>query len=487
MTDPRDAWARALPWGERPIVVTGLGHGDEGKGATVDALVRRHALELVVRHNGGPQAAHHVVRPGGVVHCFAQLGAGALVPGVRTHLSRFMLVEPLALAREAAALERIGVADALSRVTIDVACAVVTPFHRLFGRMQELSRGTGRHGSCGLGVGAAYVDAHNPRQPTLRHGELLGPRERLRGKLRLIQLSKLDQAEQLAEARPGVDLAPLLAELADPNLVDDLIAAYAPVVAAVRSDDGAALHAVLRDRPHRVVFEGAQGLLLDAQRGFWPHVTPSRTDAAQARTLLAEAGAPPPLHLGVLRAYATRHGPGPLVSESAELTARVPDWHNGHGPWQGPMRVGWFDLVAARHALALAGDVDGLVLTCLDRLAGIGPLAVCTAYRAPDGRTLHTLDPPPDDREAQARRTAALMACRPALRREPGWDDDGLPAAAVRYARSLADALELPLAGLAAGATAEDRVWAPSTGAREDRDHVTCIGPGACNTPRSPA
>src|SRR5687767_190163 len=135
VTDPRGAWARALPWGERPIVVTGLGHGDEGKGATVDALVRRHALELVVRHNGGPQAAHHVVRSDGAVHCFAQFGAGTLVAGVRTHLSRFMLVEPLALAREAATLERIGVAGALGRVTIDVACAVVTPFHRLFGRI----------------------------------------------------------------------------------------------------------------------------------------------------------------------------------------------------------------------------------------------------------------------------------------------------------------------------------------------------------------
>src|SRR5688500_5963008 len=148
-----EAWARALPWGSRPIVVTRLGLGDEGKGATVDALVRRHALELVVRHNGGPPAAHHVVRADGAVPCFAQFGAGTLVPGGRTRLSRFMLVEPLALAREAAALERLGIAAPLRRVTIDVACAIVTPFHRLYGRMQELSRGTGRHGSCGLGVG----------------------------------------------------------------------------------------------------------------------------------------------------------------------------------------------------------------------------------------------------------------------------------------------------------------------------------------------
>jgi len=176
----------------RSIAVVGLGAGDEGKGASVDALVRRLGLGLVVRHNGGPQAAHHVVREDGVVHRFAQFGSGTLVPGVRTHLSRFMLVEPLGLAREAAALGRIGVAAPLQRLTIDGACAVVTPFHRLFGRMQELVRGPDRHGSCGLGVGAAYVDAHNPRLPTLRFAELLGPVEALRGKLRLIQLVKLD-------------------------------------------------------------------------------------------------------------------------------------------------------------------------------------------------------------------------------------------------------------------------------------------------------
>src|SRR5687768_9519877 len=99
-----DPWTRGLPWGDAPVVVTGLGYGDEGKGATVDALVRRVGIELVVRHGGGPQAAHHVVRDDGIVHCFAQFGSGTLVPGVRTHLGRDMLIEPLALGREAAAL-----------------------------------------------------------------------------------------------------------------------------------------------------------------------------------------------------------------------------------------------------------------------------------------------------------------------------------------------------------------------------------------------
>ena len=465
-----DPWARGLAWGEAPIVVTGLGFGDEGKGATVDALVRRLGIALVVRHNGGPQAAHHVVRDDGVVHCFAQFGSGTLVPGVRTHLGRDMLIEPLALGREAAALERIGVAAPLQRVTIDLACAVVTPFHRLIGRMEELARGTGRHGSCGMGVGAAYVDAMNPRVPTLRFADLRGPTAALRSKLRLIQMIKLDRAEKLVELRPddpGLMLG--FAELGRPDLVEDVIEAYAPVVGAVAVDDGEVLRAVLRDRPGRVLFEGAQGVLLDAQRGFWPYVTPSRTDASSAEASVAEAGCSPPLRLGVLRAYATRHGPGPFVSELAGMAERLPERHNVERRWQGPMRVGAFDLVAARHAIDLcSGDrlgVDGLVLTSLDRLAGLGPVPVCTAYRAQDGTVRERLELPPDDREAQAERSAALMRSEPILKEHAGWDAPGLPTM-NRYARSLADALGLPLAGLATGETAADRTWAPSTGSR---------------------
>jgi len=468
-----DPWAREFPWGEVPIVVTGLGFGDEGKGATVDALVRRLGIELVVRHNGGPQAAHHVVREDGGVHCFAQFGSGTLVPGVRTHLARDMLVEPLALGREAAALARLGIAAPLERLTIDPGCVVVTPFHRLIGRMQELARGTGRHGSCGMGSGAAHVDAADPRMPTLRFAELRGPTAALRSKLRLIQMIKLDRAEQLVEQRPadpGLMLG--MAEIGRPNLVDDILTAYAPVVQALAVDDGEGLRAVLRDRPGRVIFEGAQGVLLDGYRGFWPYVTPSRTDASLAEALLTAADAPAPLRLWVLRAYATRHGPGPFVSEIAGMAARVPERHNIEGRWQGPMRVGAFDLVAARHALELAASgapgVDALVLTCLDRLAGLGPVPVCTAYCTPDGAVRERLEPPPAERDAQAERSAGLMRCEPVLSEHAGWDQPGLPAAATRYARSLADALERPLAGLAAGETAAGRCWAPSTRRRAD-------------------
>ena len=443
-------FTRPLPWRDAPIAVAGLGLGDEGKGATVDALVRAFARTVVVRHGGGPQAAHHVVRADGVVHCFAQFGAGTLVPGVRTFLGPHMLVEPLALVREADALAAIAVPGALARLTISAACALVTPFHRLFGRIQELSRGAARHGSCGLGVGAAYVDANNPAVPTLRFHEL-HDRGLLHRKLRLIQLIKLDLAEQLAQAHPLPSITPLLAELARPDLVNDLIPAYTALAARVTTDDGTLLKSVLRDSPNSVVFEGAQGLLLDADRGFWPHVSPGSPGFDHALALLRDADAPPPLRLGVLRAYATRHGPGPLVSEDPALTALLPEQHNQSGAWQGPMRVGWFDLVATRHALTIADGVDALALTCLDRLTGLTP-HVCTAYR--DGADQFTALPILTDRTEQTQLTTKLQRCTPVL--EPR------PAPPTQYARDLADELNLPLASLAFGPRASDRTWAPT-------------------------
>lgn len=443
-------FTRPLGWRDAPIAVAGLGLGDEGKGATVDALVRAFARTVVVRHGGGPQAAHHVVRDDGVVHCFAQFGAGTLVPDVRTFLGPHMLVEPLGLLREADALTAIGVPDALDRLTISATCALVTPFHRLFGRIQELSRGPARHGSCGLGVGPAYVDARNPAVPTLRFHEL-HDRGALHRKLRLIQLVKIDLAEQLAQLHSLRTITPLLAELARPDLVADVLPAYTALAARVTTDDGALLKTVLRDSPQSVVFEGAQGLLLDADRGFWPHVSPGAPGFDHALALLRDADAPPPLRLGVLRAYATRHGPGPLVSEDPALTALLPELHNQSGAWQGPMRVGWFDLVATRHALALAGSIDGLALTCLDRLGGLTP-HVCTAYR--DGDERLTRLPLLTDRTAQAELTAKLQRCTPVL--EPR------PVHPTQYARDLADELEVPLAGLALGPRASDRTWAPA-------------------------
>lgn len=444
-----------------PVAVIGLGFGDEGKGAAVDALSRRRRARLVVRYNGGPQAAHHVVTPEGRVHCFAQFGAGALA-GARTFLSRFMLVEPLALAREADALAAAGLSDPFGTLVIDRRCPLVTPFHRLLGRIEELSRGTARHGSCGLGVGPAWRDAHNPHAPCLRFGDLTGPPASLRRALRQIQLLKLDRAEQLLDLAPeaAAAIAPLLAELARRDFPDDIADAYRAIAPQIATDEGETFHAALRDHPDRVLLEGAHGALLDADRGFYPFVTPSAVTFAQADALLAESTVSAPLiRLGVLRAYSTRHGPGPFIAEEPALD--LPEAHNRPGPWQGPMRVGWFDLVAARHGIAIAGTVDGLVLTHLDRLAGLPALRVCETWHIPgEPAPLREIAPfASESLDARAAFTRRLVSARPGWREfpDPGAAD---PTKIAEYVKWIAAEIVVPLAATASGPRATDqRGW----------------------------
>lgn len=365
------------------VVLCGLGLGDEGKGSFVDAWVSKQTKPTwVVRYNGGPQAAHHVVLPDGKTHCFAQFGSGMLQEGTQTLLSTHMLVEPLALLAEAQHLEALGVLLPLSRMAISLGCVVVTPFHKWFGRMREIHRGLLRHGSCGLGVGVAWLDSQNKSLPSLRVRDLLD-RETLLQKLRFLQLVKVDQAEQLVDGARGDDmrreLVPVLDGLRRRSWPQELAKEYARLLTSgARFMDDDQVREVLLDECSPCVMEGAQGALLDAVLGFFPFVTPSRTHVGQAVDLLAGRSAE---RVGILRAYATRHGPGPLPTESAELSKALLETHNATNAWQGPMRIGWFDAVAMRYALRVSGGVDGLAVSCIDRLVDLPTILVCDRYR----------------------------------------------------------------------------------------------------------
>src|SRR5215467_3672428 len=159
---------------KRAIFIADLGFGDAGKGAITDFLTRRLSAHTVVRFNGGPQAAHNVVTPDGRHHTFAQFGSGTLA-GARTHLSRFMLVDPLALVREADHLRDLGVADPYGGLTVDRDALLVTPYHGAANRERERRRGEARHGSCGMGVGeaTAYSIDHPDLAP--RVGDAASP------------------------------------------------------------------------------------------------------------------------------------------------------------------------------------------------------------------------------------------------------------------------------------------------------------------------
>jgi adenylosuccinate synthase len=357
----------------RHTIVVDLGFGDAGKGTVVDHLCRVAAADgrpvaAVVRFNGGAQAAHNVVTDDGRHHTFAQFGSGTLT-GVPTHLSRYVLVDPLALAAEAAHLAALGVPDPFARLTVHGDALLTTPYHVAANRARELARGGGRHGSCGMGIGetAAFALAHPDAAPRVRDCARPARLRRLLTELRGCLEAELGPLA--GPARSGGELPP----------VDACVEVFGQFARAVRLVDDRHLAELARVGP--VVFEGAQGVLLDEWHGFHPYTTWSTTTFANAEKLLCDAGVPAgdTHRLGVVRTYTTRHGAGPLVTEDAALTAALPDRHNGNGRWQGAFRVGHFDAVAHRYAVDVAGGVDAVALTHLDAPSR-QPLGISRSY-----------------------------------------------------------------------------------------------------------
>jgi len=436
---------------QQAILTVDLGFGDAGKGSIVDFLTREHGAHTVVRYNGGAQAGHRVVTPAGAEHVFAQFGSGTLA-GAATHLSRFMLVEPLAMRAEAAHLRMLGI-DAFANTTIDARARVITPFQRATNRLKELARGGARHGSCGMGIGETVADALAHGVRTLHVGDLRRPDTLLE---KLIFVRAINQAK-VAALHPTLpnseQVADELSVLCDEDWLEWLVEEYRQFVDRAQIVEGAFLATRLR-RPGAVIFEGAQGVLLDEAYGFHPHTTWSDTTLRNADRLLAEAGyAGAVQRIGITRAYATRHGAGPFVSEDAALTHALPDATNGSGAWQQGFRVGWLDLVMLRYACEVVGALDLLAVTCLDRLTGLPEVQVCSEYVC-GGQLIERITPPaaPGDLTQQAAITAQLQHVRPHL--TPLND----PAALVAR---IEQQIKLPVGLLSTGPSACDKQRSP--------------------------
>ncbi|BBM87289.1 adenylosuccinate synthetase [Candidatus Uabimicrobium amorphum] len=359
-------------------IVVGLGFGDEGKGTITDYLVRKYNVQFVVRYNGGPQAAHNVVTPDNHWHCFSQFGSGTMVPGVKTYLSHFTAINPSFIMEEYKALTNKGYHDALQRLYIDNNCVVITPYHIHMNRFLERVRGNERHGSCGLGVGQAILDSRNPQLPTIYVKDFANVAS-LKRKLNLLRLMKVDIADQYLAANDCNDETMREYE----NLkfgydIEKLIDTYHCFTkSGVHLIDHKSAKDLLKNK--LTIYEGAQGVLLDENYGFWPHVTPSTTTTQNAKFLINDLSSNNHKTIGVLRAFATRHGAGPFVSEDDKLSQEIKDVYNKCNLWQGAMRIGWFDMVATCYALKVC-PVDELALTNIDRLSGFQEVKICIAY-----------------------------------------------------------------------------------------------------------
>jgi adenylosuccinate synthase len=342
------------------IVVVGANFGDEGKGLTVDTVVARDPDAAVIRFNGGAQAGHTVVAEDGRRHVFSHFGAGTLL-GAATFLSRFFVVQPSIFAREAAELAGIGVKPV---VFVDPDAQVTTPFDVFINQWVEETRGGTRHGSVGIGFGE-----------TIERFELgypLAVRDLGDDKSILEILTHIrDVWLQIRLAKLGVQFtAERQNAAADPAVMRQ----YLEQIHILRQNTSPApIDAVLSRK--NIVFEGAQGLLLDMDRGFFPYVTRSNTGLKNVLAMATDAGIK---HLDVIyitRAYLTRHGAGPLPNEVPKLAfADVVDPTNLENPWQGTLRFAPLDLDFLR--TTIADDLSDAAATDIEVDAGIGVTCV---------------------------------------------------------------------------------------------------------------
>lgn len=345
------------------FAVIGASYGDEGKGRTVEWLAAPHGCDaLVVRSNGGAQAAHTVVREDGARHVFHQIGSGAL-QRARTHLSRFIVSHPILLAEELAALAKLGV-DPL--ITADPRGAVTTPWDMMVNQAVETARGGARHGSCGLGfgetVGRNEIEDYVLTVGDLAKADLLDRLRKLRDCWLVLRLEEL-----------GLDCSEGPLEFAWSDDLLDRFLAQCRVFASrvsMRADAEIGTECV-------VIFEGAQGLLLDQHAPGFPYLTRSNTGMANIAAIAAEAGISSVDKVYATRCYLTRHGRGPMEDERD-----IADWYavvdptNLPNPWQESLRFGLLDPAQLGErvqtdvtAACLAGNTS-LAVSCLDQARG---------------------------------------------------------------------------------------------------------------------
>ncbi len=406
------------------VVVIGAQWGDEGKGKVVDLLTdRAHA---VARFQGGHNAGHTLVIDGKqtILHL---IPSGVLRANVLCIIGNGLVVSPSALLDEINMLEERGV-PVRERLTISASAALILPCHIALDHAREAARGAAKIGTTGRGIGPAYEDKVARRG--LRAGDLLHP-QRFADKLAEILEYHNFVLQHYFKANP-VDYA----QVRDETLAQGEI--LAPLIT-----DTVELLARYRQEGRNVLFEGAQGTLLDIDQGTYPFVTSSNTTAGGACTGSGVGPKDMDYVLGIVKAYTTRVGAGPFPTELFDadgdtLGARGHEFGATTGRKR---RCGWLDAVALRRARIL-NSLTGLCITKLDVLDGMETLKICHAYEL-NGQTLHA--PPAGVEE--------FAECRPLYLEMPGWNEStlgvqhyqDLPANACAYLEKIEALLEVPI------------------------------------------
>ncbi len=419
------------------VVVIGTQWGDEGKGKIVDLLTDR--VSAVVRFQGGHNAGHTLVIDGKktVLHL---IPSGILRDNVLCLIGNGVVLSPQALREEIEMLESNGV-PARERLRISEACPLILPYHVALDRAREVARGDAPIGTTGRGIGPAYEDKVARR--ALRLGDLFY-RERFAAKLGEV----LDYHNFVLQHYYKV--API-----DFQRTLDESLAMASYLKPLVADVPELLHQY-RNKGEGMLFEGAQGTLLDVDHGTYPYVTSSNTTAGGAATGSGMGPCAFDYILGITKAYTTRVGSGPFPTElfdemGEHLSARGREFGSTTGRRR---RCGWFDAVALRRAIQI-NSVSGLCITKLDVLDGLDTIRLCVGYRY-NGEERLT---PPVGAEAFAN-------CEPVYLDMPGWKDstvgvryyDELPANARAYLARIEAIVEVPIDIISTGADRADTI-----------------------------
>jgi adenylosuccinate synthase len=411
-------------------VVIGAQWGDEGKGKVVDLLAERS--DVVARYQGGNNAGHTIVA-GEEIYKLHLVPSGILYPGTLCVIGNGTVVDPGALCSEIDELEKRGVS--LDTLRLSGNAHLIMPYHVMLDGASEMRLGRFSIGTTNRGIGPCYED--KAARVGIRAQDLLDPKILVR-KLEVALEAKNEILEKLYEM-------PRL----DPEAVAGELLEHAERLRPFIADTALIMDEALREGK-RVLFEGAQGTMLDIDHGTYPFVTSSNPVAGAACTGTGIGPTRIDRVLGVAKAYVTRVGEGPFPTElDDEDGRRILEAGNEFGTTTGRQRrCGWLDLVALRYAVRLSGMTQ-LALTKLDVLSGFSRVRLCVAYRDRDGARLTTFP----------YHQTVFHGCTPEYEEMPGWDDDlsecrsldDLPPQARDYVDAIAAAVEVPITLIGTG------------------------------------
>ncbi len=418
------------------VVVVGVQWGDEGKGKIVDWLSER--ADVVARFNGGHNAGHTLVI-GEQVYKLALLPSG-IVRGTLSVIGNGVVLDPWHLKMEIEKVSAQGIIITPDNLQLSELCPLILPFHRDLDALREDASGAGKIGTTRRGIGPAYEDKVGRRA------------------LRVCDLADLDAANgqidrllahhnalRVGFAQPPIDRAALIAELKE---IASFITPYATSVWRTLAD--------AKKRGKRILFEGAQGILLDVDMGTFPFVTSSQTLAAQAATGTGVGPGALGYVLGICKAYTTRVGGGPFPSELFDDVGRhIGEVGKEVGVNTGrARRCGWFDAVLVNQTVTTSG-VTGIAFTKLDVLDGLDELKICTGYKL-HGKTIDYFPA----------RAADQAAVEPIYEVHEGWKSTtagarswaDLPAQAIKYVKRVEELIGCPVALLSTSPQRDDTI-----------------------------